>query len=612
VAAAFLTLQWLVAVGFVLLGLLCLLDWLRHKGERRGYLGLAIGLLAVISLWGRINAATGNRFAAIATPITIFLFLGSGYALFLFRGTFIPLDRRTLTAVGGLALAAGLLYVLVAPPAGTVNLTPIESIALLALIAVWSGMVGEPVVRFWLAARGRPAVQRARLRLLSGGFAAIIFILVVAGAGGARLNSSTFVKFAVELIALGSIPVIYASFAPPRWLVRAWRETEEASFRRAVRDLLLFSPDRATLAGRALGWALRIVGADSGAILDGSEVLAIRGLEPDMARHLGAAAQGTSSGQVLGVRQDRRNAVVVPLPTEAGQGAIVAVSNSFMPILGSDEVLRLEEFAVNITAGLDRVRVTERLAQLEKTKTHFLNLASHEMRTPLSVIRGYLSLLDAGSLGPLTPEARKAVSILSGKALEMNLLIEQMLEAGRLEEGRVVLKPEVLDARKAAASAVDVVRPLMGTGHKLALESGDQPVTVRADRERLATILVNLIDNAIKYSPDGGTVRCLVQAPNGVAQISVEDQGVGITPEGMPILFTKFGRVPNPRTDHIGGTGLGLYLCRELARQQGGDISVVSTPGKGSVFTLTLPVVPIEKGKKDAPRSQAAVVESST
>ena len=606
----FTVLQWLVAVGFVFLGLLALFDWSRHGGQRRSYLSAAIGLLAIVSVWGRINATTGYRYAHVTTPITIGLFLASGYALLLFRGTFIPLRPRTRVVVAGLAAAIAVFYVAAAAPAGTIRLTAVQSTALLALILIWCVMVGEPVVRFWLAARGRPAVQRARLRLLSAGFAAIIFILVIAGAGGARLYSSVAFKIAVELVALVSIPLIYASFAPPGWLRRVWREPEEAAFRRAVRDLLLFSPDRATLARRALGWVLRIVGADGGAILQGSELLEVKGMEPDLARRLGSGADNVSVTRVerLG---DGRDAVIVPLAMEAGPGAIIALSDGLMPVFGSDEMLRLEEFAANISAGLDRVQVTERIAELEKSKSHFLNLASHEMRTPLSVIRGYLSLLEAGSLGPLNARIQTAVSILSGKALEMNLLIEQMLEAGRLEEGRVVLKPEVLDLGKAAAAAVEVVRPLISARHELVLEGAQETITVRADRERLGTILVNLLDNAIKYSPDGGGVRCRLRAVDATALVSVEDRGVGIAGEALSILFTKFGRVPNPQTEHIPGTGLGLYLCRELARQQGGDITVESAPSRGSTFTLALPLAVSQEESPPKSRLPLAALEST-
>jgi signal transduction histidine kinase len=583
-------LQWLVAGGFLLLGLLSLDDWRRQRGRRRAYLAAAIGLLALVSLDGRVNVATANRFASLTAPAVVVVFMASAYCLLLFRGTFIPL--RPTIRVGALLLAAAttLFYLIVAPRAGAVQVSAAQSAGLLALILVWSGMVGEPVVRFFLAARGRPAVQRARLRTLAAGFAAIIFILIVAGAGGARLNSLPAVQIAIQLVALAAIPLIFAGFAPPPLLMRVWREPEEESFARAVRELLLFSPDRRTMAARALDWTLRIVGTDAGAILEGDDVLAVRGLRPEQARELAASATSSGDSRVLSVSGENQNAVVVPLALHTGSGSVVAVSNAFMPLFGSDEVARLEQFGTNITAGLDRVRITERMTELERNKSQFLNLASHELRTPLSVIRGYLSILETGSLGTLNAAGRKAITVLSAKAMEMNMLIEQMLEAARLEEGRVVLRTEILDACRAAAAAVEVVRPLADDRHPLIVDCGPEPVRVNADPDRLATILVNLIDNAVKYSPQGGEVHCAVRVQDGHACVSVRDQGVGIAEGDLPHLFTKFGRVSTPETQHIAGTGLGLYLCRELARQQGGDISVQSEPGQGSTFTLSLPL----------------------
>jgi signal transduction histidine kinase len=111
-----------------------------------------------------------------------------------------------------------------------------------------------------------------------------------------------------------------------------------------------------------------------------------------------------------------------------------------------------------------------------------------------------------------------------------------------------------------------------------------------ADRNRLNTILVNLLDNALKYSPDGGSVQCVLDRQDGIASVAIADEGLGISPEDLPRLFSRFGRIVTPDNSHIPGTGLGLYLARELARMHGGDIVVASEPGRGSVFTLKMPV----------------------
>ncbi|HEY8802688.1 MAG TPA: sensor histidine kinase, partial [Candidatus Dormibacteraeota bacterium] len=134
--------------------------------------------------------------------------------------------------------------------------------------------------------------------------------------------------------------------------------------------------------------------------------------------------------------------------------------------------------------------------------------------------------------------------------------------------------------------------PQVDETREITVKSPDRPVHVRVDAERVKTIVANLISNAIKYSPGGGPVRCELSGRSGIARVSVTDTGVGIAKEDLPILFTRFGRVSTPQTDHLPGTGLGLYLGRHLARLHGGEITVDSAPGRGSTFTLHLPLAP--------------------
>jgi len=125
-------------------------------------------------------------------------------------------------------------------------------------------------------------------------------------------------------------------------------------------------------------------------------------------------------------------------------------------------------------------------------------------------------------------------------------------------------------------------------------------VLVRGDRSRLATIVGNLLDNAIKYSPDGGPIECIVDAGGGRGFISVRDHGVGIAKDDLQLLFTRFGRLPTDLNRSIPGTGLGLFLCREIARRHGGEILVESWPGAGSRFTLSLPSLGIRQQRAEA------------
>jgi len=271
----------------------------------------------------------------------------------------------------------------------------------------------------------------------------------------------------------------------------------------------------------------------------------------------------------LGVQLEETNKGVVALHAELDQAARLAE--------------RRELEAIQLRDNASRMR------DLERMKSDFLNLASHELRGPIAVLRGYVSMLEDGSLGSLSESMRGVIPVMTVKLREMNLMINQMLETARMEDSRLILSQEQLDLREVLAGAAEVMRPIAADHHRILTDPGVEPVPVVGDRGRLTTILTNLIDNAIKYSPQGGEVRCRLEATAGGARLSVADSGLGIDAEDLPRLFTRFGRLVKADRRNIGGTGLGLYLARELARMHGGDIEVESAPGRGSVFTLRLP-----------------------
>jgi signal transduction histidine kinase len=587
--------QLIVSLLFFLLGLLAFRDWLRDREPSRGWLAIAIGALGVVSLAGRIQNSAGSPASLeIASDIEVAIFMASAYALLRFRGTFIPLGRRThvaaLVAIIGISLIYIASRIAAKPPTGTPNL--LEQSITVALVGIWAACVMDPIVRFLWASLDLPAVQKQRLRSMAIGFGLLVLVLLTAVASPA-LGRTPGAQLVTQVVVLVAVPFLYASFSPPVWLRRTWREREEEALRLAVRDLLLFSPSRQILAERALEWALRLVGADAALIADSDgSALAAHGVWPERVKSLLNDIEQDPSGRIVKLADSEKpgSAIILPLPLDAGTGALVVIGGPFTPYFGGDELLRLNGYATAITAALDRSILTERIAALERTKTEFLNLASHELRGPITLIRGYLSMLSGGSLGPVSPELNRVLPALSIKADEMNSLIEQMIEAARLEEGRLELHPVDTDLRDLAQKAVDVIQPLADANHDIKVETSSEEVRATVDPERVGTIIGNLLSNAIKYSPGGGAVRCKVVRRGEMGVVEVTDEGVGIAPEEMDTLFTRFGRITNRETRHIGGTGLGLYLSRQLARMHGGDVTVMSIPGKGSTFSFAVPL----------------------
>ncbi len=587
--------QDLTAIAFVALGAAIGYEWYRGRTRTQGKLALALIALAVVAGLGRVP----NPPLALSI-VNLALFMLSGFFVLLFRAEFIPMGRRTL--VGAYALLVLSIAIGVADTVFFRNSTsaPAEVLSLV-LVGIWGLFVGEPIVRFWLASNRLPAVQRARMRFLSFGFGLLVAILLVAVIGGDAVRSPA-ATLVIQLVALLFVPAVYVSFAPPALLRRIWRLAEERDIRNALEDLLVFSPNRQVMAERAAYWGARMMGATAGFVTDAEgNLLATTGIDEQHAAEL-AARPGNS-------------VIAVPLRLTEGEGSMAVVAGPFTPVFGSDEVSQLRGYANAVAAGIERARVTERMAALESNKTQFLNLASHELRGPLTVIRGYVSMLDTGMLGQLNERGLKAASVMNAKVSEMNEMLEEMIEAARLEEGGVTIHAVEADLRELVRGAAEAVAPLLEPKHRLELDLPDRRVRVKVDPDRTQTIVANLLSNAIKYSPDGGAITCLVRARAGIARVEVTDEGIGIPRESMPVLFTRFGRVITPQTEHLKGTGLGLFLARQLARLQGGDITVASVQGEGSTFTLQLPLATttpapssqdgLREGAVSAPRSVA-------
>jgi len=596
--AAFL--QNLAAAGFVALGIAIAYRWYRERGRAQAMLALALISLAIVAALGRVGDP--RHPSAVLSIVEVVAFLLSGYFVLLFRNEFIPL--------GTFAFQAANLLLAISIVVGVVDVTLLSradsraaTLIGLELIGAWAIFTGEPILRFWLASRNLPAVQRSRMRFLSFGFAVLIAISFVSILGGSALQSPA-ATIVVELFVLAVVPAIYVSFAPPALLRRIWRMGEENELRAAIQDLLIFTPTRQDLAERATVWAARLLGGSAAFITDADgKVIAHAGIEPARAAHLMAEQVNDSTRA-----PDR--VIAVPLPLTDGQGSLAVVAGPFTPLFGSEESSQLRAYASSVSAGLERARVTERMAAIESNKTQFLNLASHELRGPVTVIRGYVSMLEGGLLGHLNERGRKAAVVMSAKVSEMNELIEEMIEAARLEDGALTLRLVEADLREVARAAAANVAPLVDSVHKLELDLPERRVRVNIDPDRTRTIIANLLSNAIKYSPAGGSITCQVRARAGIARVSVSDPGLGIAPESMHTLFTRFGRVITPETEHLKGTGLGLFLGRQLARLEDGDITVTSVPGKGSTFTLHLPSASASEAPANgAPPDAAAATE---
>jgi two-component system phosphate regulon sensor histidine kinase PhoR len=265
--------------------------------------------------------------------------------------------------------------------------------------------------------------------------------------------------------------------------------------------------------------------------------------------------------------------------------------------LASPVERRVQVNAVPLRLGADEVGVVmvlhdvTELRRLEQVRTEFVANVSHELRTPLTAIQGYLETLLTGALEE-RENARRFLDIVFRHTERLGRLLNDLTDLSNIELGRVSLKlaPTRLD------EVVDTVLGIMGpkaTGGRVTLESRvstDLP-TVLADRDRLVQIVINLVDNAIKYTPEGGRVTVHArQEADGQVEVDVIDTGIGIPPADLPRITERFYRVDKARSRELGGTGLGLAIVKHLVFAHGGQLRIESAPGRGTTVRVTLPI----------------------
>lgn len=294
--------------------------------------------------------------------------------------------------------------------------------------------------------------------------------------------------------------------------------------------------------------------------------------------------------------------VVVYLAANADAGVRPAVLPS-TGLLGAGLGVMIVAFALyvvdaerKVRALSDRLREREdegnRLREAERTHRDFLSMAAHELRAPLTAIKGYTRTLMMKH-DQLSDEKRHLyLSTVNEQSDRLARLVDDLMDVSRIDAGMLKLAQEDLDTTEVVDSLLAQFTTKWA-GRRIEVHTdGGEPPRVIADRHRLDGILINLIDNAIKYSPAGTAVEVTVARKGAQVAFSVRDHGAGMTENERQGLFQKFHRLPGAAASDVPGTGLGLYIVKGLVDAHGGMITVDSAPGGGSTFTVALPAAP--------------------
>jgi len=232
----------------------------------------------------------------------------------------------------------------------------------------------------------------------------------------------------------------------------------------------------------------------------------------------------------------------------------------------------------------------EKLKQLDEAKDEFISMASHQLRTPLTSVKGYISMVLEGDVGRITPQQKEMLDQAFGSAQRMVYLIADLLNVSRLKTGKFVIDSVPTDLSTVVESEVgQLVQTAKARGLTLTYEKPASFPVLQLDETKTRQVIMNFVDNAIYYTPHGGHIQVILTADDQKVEFKVVDDGLGVPKAEQPHLFTKFYRAGNAKKARPDGTGLGLFMAKKVIVSQGGALIFASEEGKGSTFGFTFP-----------------------
>jgi signal transduction histidine kinase len=294
-----------------------------------------------------------------------------------------------------------------------------------------------------------------------------------------------------------------------------------------------------------------------------------------------------------------------------------------LPIHGTDGVLGVLEFGIPsaVAPADDMLRTLRSIGDLvgqvierrraeddaDRLKSEFFALVSHELRTPLTSVIGYLDIIREDDQGGLSEEQDRFLSIIDRNAHRLLRLVGDLLFVAQVEAGTLSLEKGTVDLEQVARDAVEGARPRADT-LGVAIAADTVPVVLEAgDPDRLGQLVDNLVTNALKFTPPGGSVSVRLRRTEGEAVLEVIDTGMGISAADQEHLFERFFRADQATAKGIPGIGLGLSICAAIVAGSGGTIAIDSAEGRGTTFRVTLPLAPIEPAEPAAEETVVGV-----
>ena len=590
-----------VQAVFVAIFLVTARTLIRRPTRANLNISLFFGALVLAIASGRVTALTGPN--PLLSALAAVLVMALPYILLRLLD-----DFAGVPALVERAAEAGLALSVVAI---AVSGTPLPALVTLVLVAYFAVLSLYVAVRFVRVSRRGHGVTRRRMQAVGVGIGLLGVAVLNGGLAGIMPPAIRAIMTGVtQVLALGSGIAFFFGFAPPRALRRAWQEPELRGFLKRAASLPRL-PDTGSIvselergAANTLGaraavglWdpaakALRFGGAEGPAsqLVGDGTFLAWRVFTEQRAAYFADAAAADPDHRAEYERSSARSVLLAPITAGERRLGVLAVYAARAPVFDEDDLELVQLLADQAAVTLEsralideatRVRAHEEATLL---KEEFLSAAAHDLKTPLTTLVAQAQFLERkAEREPQAPMDPAGLGRIVREAKRLSALVMELLDVDRLEHGKLVGEREPMDLVEAAREVAETTDPLRVT------VDASAPVIGRYDRHRIAQLVANLVENALKYSAPASRVTVRVWEEDASARVSVKDDGIGIPPDDVAVVFERFRRASNVDDRSFSGMGLGLYICKGIVEQHGGRIWVESQVGKGSTFHVALP-----------------------
>jgi signal transduction histidine kinase len=567
------------AVGYVNLALLTAVAvaavWLWRKRQSRPAMWAAatFAVLAVVVDAGRFLPDDPSGAAEqLALRILVALLVLFPYLLYRFSSSFEPASRRLeqLVALLTLTILVWTFALPDFPSEGEPRSTGFQ-LYLAAFVFHWTVLTIVVATRLWRAGRGQPSVARKRMRFLATAAVLITLALLLSVPDTADDSAAAL---AAELLVTVAALAFLVALTPPTLVRIAWRRPEQRRLADAVSELMSATTEH-EVADRVLPAMTAIFGARAVALVDESgRLVDVHGA------HAEAFAAASERGEALQV--------------ELPGGSLRVWTTTYAPFFGDEELRLLRSLGALTGLALDRARLfaqerkaREALIRADELKTQFVALAAHELRAPVTSIRGFAETIQHRRHELSEEQVEKLQETLYAQIRRTSDLVEQLLDLTRLDAEVIAVQPKPVEVRPRLE---DVVRTAAGGRARDVVIEADESLRAVVDPTVLERIVSNLVVNALRYGEAPVTVSA-VQSDRHF-RVVVQDSGPGVPPEFVPRLFERFTRSPELQRQK-GGSGLGLAIARSYAHAHGGQLLYEPGQPRGARFEL---VVPTERG----------------